>query len=275
MVPLILAWVSLPFGEPSATRCLNDKQVAFTIDGGPSANTQQLLGRLRAQNITVLFEIDSERLSWEGTSSIMQAMDHDGHLLGISLNKGMDINGMSSEGFRGAVQKRAQDFNTAFGKLPLFIRVPQDTTADKISQLQSAGYLVTTPGLNLAGVSTGNCETTFNSTVAKSVYSISGAIALTDTENGCSVNESMKIMSYTKTNGFQIVRMDKCINLEAPYRSKTQDEPVNFSFIDFSQPTTSSTASLGAQSKNTASSNNSKVPDIVLFGLVSALILLL
>ena len=272
---LLLLCALLAGGEASATKCLQDRQVAISIDGGPSATTWQLLDALKKGNITVLFDIDSERLGWEGTPSIMQSMDRGGHLLGLSLNKGMRINDMSTEGFQGAVQKRVKDFNAAFGKVPVFLKVPQDTTAEKIGQLQTAGFLIVSPGLDLTGVATGNCEATFNTTMPKSALGASsGLVALPDTEGGCAVDEIAKIASYAKASGLNIVRMDKCINLEIPYRSNSVQDPINFTFMDFSSPKTSTVDPLNAQATSDASSLHTGLLGSLLVTVATLLMLL-
>lgn len=251
-------------GITGATTCLNQGQLAISIDGGPSSITPELLGTLRKLGVTTLFNLDSEKLASGGVQSLMEGISRDGHILGLSLNKELDINSMTSEGLRGVVDKRTRDFYNSSGKFPLFVRVPSDTSAEKMNELGSSGYLIIKPSLDMSKVWSGNCEATFNTTVNKSLFSKGSiTVSISDSEYGCSVEEISLMIASAQETGFEIVRMDKCINLGNPYRLDPSDyTPLSFSLSDDSSVAT--TISLQPTSVNTVgqqSTENSASPN--------------
>ncbi|PJF16494.1 Carbohydrate esterase family 4 protein [Paramicrosporidium saccamoebae] len=261
--------------EAVVSTCLSEGQIAISFDGGPSPTTPFLLEELKKNNVSALFNIDSEKLTLGGTAAMMNGIYKDGHVLGLMLSQSLDLNSMSNDGLRATVQRRAGEFFNAFGKWPLFLRVPADLSSEKQQYLESGGYLITNPGLDLSKVWSGNCEVRFNASVGKSLTSASSSLILSmaDTETGCAVSEDLKMIQTARFYGFTPVRMDKCINLESPYRRNPSEvSDVHFSFFDPAPaPTNVSSvvtddANIGKAAINSNSSKSRSYPSLTLLG---------
>lgn len=240
--------------------CLEPGNIALSFDGGPSAFTPKLLATLKSMNTTALFHVDSEKITLGGMGALVDAIKRDNHILGLFLN--LNLEGMSHEGIRGTVENRASSFYDIVGKWPLFIRVPAALSADKQSFLESSGYLITKPGLDLSGVWAGNCVTSFNSSAAKSGLALSSSLllALPDTDTGCKFDEVQDIVKSTLQSGYHVIRMDKCINLANPYRRN----PADIAYVSYTIPDNkgSSSTVTSTSATFTAATGNDSVKSI-------------
>lgn len=218
--------------------CLNDGEMALTFDGGPSTDTPRLLSLLKKENLTALFHLDSEKLAMGGVSVLISSIIRDNHILGLSLSQSLDLNAMSSDSLRATLSNRASAFFAAVGKWPMFIKVPADLPEEQQKAIESSGYLIPRPFLDLSKVWAGNCEPRFDATIGKSIIAQSSSLILSvaDTETGCSVDEVKRMIEVGRQNGFQFVRMDKCINLQNPYKKNPSEiADVQISFLSFGQ----------------------------------------
>lgn len=225
-------------------KCISGGQIAIMVDGGPSPNTPELLQTLKKANVSALFFLDSEKLTSGSIPNIMRTIVNHGHILGMKLNMPADINDVSNDLLRGGMEEYMRSFTEAIGKTPVFIKVPEQISKEKIDFLTASGYLVTTAELDLSKEWSGNCVRRFNGTVASAGLDSSFVVSIGDTEISCSVQEYEQIIKTAKALGFELVRMDQCINLRDSYRSRGESRPVDYSLFE------------GPQSENISATDN-------------------
>lgn len=240
-------------------KCINGGQIAITIDGGPSPNTPELLQSLKRLKVPALFFLDSEKLALGGIPSIMKTIVDHGHILGMKLNTSTDINKVSDDLLRGGLEEHMRIFREAIGKMPVFIKVPEHTSSQKLDFLSASGFLVTTPSLDLSKDWSGSCGHRFNSTFVGAALDSSFVVSLGDTETSCSVKEYEGIFETAQSLGFELVRMDHCINLRDSYRSQGASKPIDFSLYDGLQPRTAASTDDAASSLSKLSSSAVKL----------------
>lgn len=276
--PFVLLLATLASASARTTKCLSGGRVALCIDGGPTASSMEILALLKKFNMTALFNLDADRLSQPDAVTFAKKAEQEGHLLGLSLPKSLDLNALTKDLLRGSVERRVSDFKEATGKKPVFLRVPTDTEGSKIDALDAAGFLVVSPGFDMAGIWSGTCEQAYNSSVNKwALESTSLVISIPDSESGCSLAELKTMLNSTHTAGIKVVRMDRCLNLRDPYQRDRLDTPVDFSLYDGSRPeptTSSSNATVNVLSANRAA-HDKDLGSFLLAGSLALLFMLL
>lgn len=209
------------------TRCLSPDEIALNIYGSPGASTAKILDALdKTDGTQALFFLDATKLALGSVSSLAKSIMSRGHIVGLGLDSGMDINSMSIEGLRGTMTSLNDSFLSATGKRPLFLRVQNTVDNEHLQFLSDCGYFVTFFGLDASLSETSDCKNDSHALLQSLAPSGSaGVIGIRDSPRNCPIEVISDIVS--KAGSLKIVRMDKCIGLMDPYQQERTTLPVD------------------------------------------------
>ena len=234
--------------------CLEAGTVSIFFDSSPTATTPMLLQQLKKLDIKAFFAIDPEKLSLVGTSTIIKQMLNDGHDVGISLTRIVNIDSMSVEGLRGTMQMILTKFENISGKKPMIVKAPAQISKEKVQQLENMDFMVIFPDLEI-GTLDNSCSQ-LEQYMSQKTLASSLTVSISETEEGCNSKKLSKVLEDILKRGFKFVSISTCYGIETPYQRKGQLGLVNFTLVENSSQYISPATSQLAHAQTMRSSAN-------------------
>lgn len=100
----------------------------LSFDGGPSNNTQKILGMLRKENITGAFFLTAQNVDHPQGSELAKQILSNGHVIGYRFERDWNLTTMSDEGLYNSVERRLDNMHKKTGKRPRYIRLNDEGT---------------------------------------------------------------------------------------------------------------------------------------------------
>lgn len=191
----------------------NKKQVALTFDDGPLENTTNVvLDILKENNIEAAFFCIGNRV--EKQPALLTRMHNEGHIIGNhSYSHHFFFDLKSSKEMQSELEKTDELIQQNIHVKPKFFRPPYGVTNPNLAKAVKAGNYYS------IGWSVRSMDTVVK-TEQKLLSNITGKlkpgdiVLLHDTAM-ITVQSLQKIIDAIKNNGFEIVRLDKLLNIEA------------------------------------------------------------
>ena len=190
------------------------KEIAISFDDGPATNyTQEILQVLKNENIKATFFCIGNRI--EGNENILQQINSEGHVIGnhsYSHHFWFDL--FSSKKMLSDMALMNEITKETIGLTPKFFRPPYGVTNPNLKNAISKGNYISI-GWNIRSMDTviNNEEKLLKKIIGKIKP---GAIILFHDTSKTTFSILPAFIKYVKTNGYEITRLDKMLNLN-PY----------------------------------------------------------
>jgi peptidoglycan/xylan/chitin deacetylase (PgdA/CDA1 family) len=189
------------------------KVVALSFDDGPIAeNTLQILQMLKDTNAKAAFFCIGSRIT-ENKAILKQAYD-EGHLIGNhSFSHHFWFDMFSAKKMQADMRMMDKAMNNAIGKIPKLFRPPYGVTNPNLKKAIINGNYIPV-GWSVRSMDTviKNEKKLLNKVIGKVKP---GAVFLFHDTSKATVAILPAFLKYVESNGYEIVRLDKMLNLQA------------------------------------------------------------
>lgn len=192
----------------------NKKQIAISFDDGPAINfTPEILQVLKNENIKATFFCIGKNIS--GNEKILHQINNEGHVIGnhsYSHHFWFDL--FSSKKMLGDMAFMNEITKETIGLTPKLFRPPYGVTNPNLKNAIIKGNYIPI-GWNIRSMDTViNDEEKLLKKITSKIKP--GAIILFHDTSKTTLSILPKFIKYVKTNGYEITRLDKMLNLK-PY----------------------------------------------------------
>jgi len=206
-------YVGSNFFIPIICSAKTDKKViALSFDDGPIENTLQILQMLKASNAKAAFFCIGSRIT-ESKAILKQAYD-EGHLIGnhtFSHHFWFDM--FSSKKMLADMRMMDEALDSVIGKTPKLFRPPYGVTNPNLKKAILKGNYIPV-GWSMRSMDTviKNEKKLLNKVISKIKP---GAVFLFHDTSNTTVAVLPAIIKHIQANGYEIIRLDKMLNLQA------------------------------------------------------------
>lgn len=191
----------------------NKKEIAISFDDGPATNyTKEILQVLKNENVPATFFCIGNRIT--GNENILQQIDEEGHIIGnhsYSHHFWFDL--FSSKKMLDDMQMMDEKTKTTIGLTPKLFRPPYGVTNPNLKKAIIKGNYIPI-GWNIRSM-----DTVINDEekLLKKIIAVikPGSIILFHDTSKTTLSVLPAFIQYVKTNGYEITRLDKMLNLKA------------------------------------------------------------
>lgn len=205
--------LSILFRFRSSSANTNKKQIAISFDDGPTINyTPEIIKVLFEKNVKAAFFCIGERIN--GNENILKQLHNEGHIIGNhSYSHRFWFDLYSSEKMLNEMKQMDNKMVQITGLKPKFFRPPYGVTNPNLRKAILKGNYIPI-GWNVRSMDTviKNKEKLFNN-VVRSLRP--GAIILFHDTSKATLEILPRFIEETKGKGYEIVRLDILLKLEA------------------------------------------------------------
>lgn len=205
-------------------QCKKTGSFALTFDDGPSEYTNTLLKHLNEKKVLATFHLSTQNLADPEVQSMVKRINSGGHLIGTRSEANWDVAKMSEDQLTSAIARQSNVLSQFIGYYPKLIRLPYGKVSGKTqSALEGAGAIITTHNLESYDFTKdpGRIKSAFNLAMGLKSSGSASFISLQHDAVKSSVDATPEIIDSIKKRGYNIVKLDECINAGDLRKNKT------------------------------------------------------
>jgi len=205
-------------------QCKKTGLFALCFDDGPADNTNTLLKYLSEKKVMATFHLSTQNLADPGVQTTVKRIHSAGHLIGTRTEANWDLAKMSEDQLTSAVARQSNVLGQFLGYYPKLLRLPYGKVSGKIqSALESSGAIITTHNLESYDFTKdqGRIQSAFNLAMGLKSSGSASFISLQHDAVKSSVDAVPGIIDSIKKHGYNLVKLDECINAGDLRKNKT------------------------------------------------------
>jgi hypothetical protein len=215
----------------SITHCLFKNQITLGLYGYSGPDTFKIIDQLESKPVRAVFFMETHELKSASEAGLLKDIISHGHVLGLSLSSESTADSISEEGFRGKIMSQYEVFNRETSMKPLFVKVPNELSAEKISILVNAGFYPNRFGEDISIkddlINSSNCSQILEKTLPGSRVSTEyGIIGMNLAPNICIAELLDSLMRIASDKKLTFVSMKDCLGVSSSYQSEKHTEPL-------------------------------------------------